>query len=314
MARKVELKFRNQAIEQDTLGITKAPQIEKVWLRYIAYAKLHKSSWRDDQSRWTHHVKLSGKMDKISPRKIQGIIDGMDKAPATKRQVLQLINRVYNWSIKSQLYHGINPCKAVIAPKVNNRMNDQPSPEQAAVLFKVLEEESNRYAARVIQFAFWTGKRKGEILGLEWQDIDWYNHMITFKDTKNGTTSIIPVNELAMNVLEEALDDQISDLVFPCSTGKYYHSFNRTWVRIRDKAGLTCRFHSSRHYFAQILASSGQVDIFALKELLAHKNIKMTMRYSHILNNSLKKATEVMDRTEDIRIAKEYIEEKESDF
>lgn len=314
MARKVETKFKNRAIEEDTLGITKAPLIDKVWLKYLSYAKLHKRSWKDDESRWKHHIKLTGKMDKITPRKIQTIIDNMDKAPATKRQVLQLINRVYNWSIKNQLYKGMNPCVAVTAPKVNNRMNDQLSPEDMGTLIDVLKDEPNRYAALVILFAFYTGKRKGEILNLKWTDIDWDTHLITFRDTKNGEESTIPVNESAMGVLEEALDNKVSDLVFPCSTGKYYHSFNRTWCRIRAKAGLTCRFHAARHTFASTLASSGRVDIFALKELLGHKDIKMTMRYSHILNRSLKKAAEVMDIAEDIRIVKEEMEGVGEDF
>jgi integrase len=314
LARRVEVKFKNQSIEEGTLGITKAPLIEYAWKKYLAYAELHKTSWRDDRSRWEHHIRLTGKMDKVSPRRIQKIIDDMDKAPATKRQVLQLINRLFNWSIKNQIYRGLNPCLAVTGPKVSNRMNDQLSPEQMGDLFDVLKDEPNREAALVILYAFYTGKRKGEILKLEWSDIDWDQHLVTYRDTKNTETVTIPVNQSAMDVLEEALEIKKAELVFPCSTGKYYYSFNRTWCRIREKAGLSCRFHAARHTFASTLASSGRVDVFALKELLGHRDIKMTMRYSHILNRSLKKAAEVMDIAEDIRTVKEELEVGESDF
>jgi integrase len=95
---------------------------------------------------------------------------------------------------------------------------------------------------------------------------------VTFKDTKNKKTHSVPVNKHAMEILKTAQEMKVSDLVFPCDTGKYYHSFSRTWYRIRDKAGVNVRFHGLRH-----------------------KDIKMTQRYSHIMNSALRKGTEVAD-------------------
>jgi integrase len=118
---------------------------------------------------------------------------------------------------------------------------------------------------------------------------------VTFKDTKNKKTHSVPVNKHAMEILKTAHEMKVSDLVFPCDTGKYYHSFSRTWYRIRDKAGVNVRFHGLRHVYASHLASSGKVDLFVLKKLLGHKDIKMTQRYSHIMNSALRKGTEVAD-------------------
>jgi site-specific recombinase XerD len=50
-----------------------------------------------------------------------------------------------------------------------------------------------------------------------------------------------------------------------------------------------------RHVYASHLASSGKVELFVLKKLLGHKDIKMTQRYSHIMNSALRKGTEVAD-------------------
>ena len=55
------------------------------------------------------------------------------------------------------------------------------------------------------------------------------------------------------------------------------------------------RFHDLRHTYASYLASSGKVDIYTLKELLGHSDIKMTMRYAHLINGALKKAACVAD-------------------
>lgn len=300
LAKKVELKFMSQAILADTLGIHKAPLLDDAWKRFLKHAKLHKDSWKADESRWLHHVKpkLSGlKMDKVTPGMIQSIIDGMNKThkPATRKQVLQLINRVYNFSLQQRVYHGENPCRSIKLPQFDNKKTENLTPEQIGKLQSVLAEDLNRRASLVVSFALYTGKRKSEILTLTWDCIDWDNGMVTFKDTKNKETHTVPINQQALKVLKRAEEIKVSDLVFPCETGKYYHSFSRTWYRIRKKAGINIRLHGLRHVYASHLASSGKVDLFVLKELLGHKDIKMTQRYSHILNSALRKGTEVAD-------------------
>lgn len=297
LAKKVELKFQSQSVLEG-IGVYKAPVLSKVWKRYLAYAKLHKRSWKADESRWEYHLKPldSLKMDKVTPNQIQSILDRMDNlAPSTRKQVLQLINRIFNWAIDQRLYHGGNPCKSVKVGKFDNRVTENLTQSQVGDLLKVLQEDKNERASLVISFALYTGKRKSEILGLCWEDIEWEHGLVTFRDCKNKETHTIPVNQRAMKILKSAKDIQVSDLVFPCDTGKYYHSFSRTWYRIRDKAGINIRFHGLRHVFSSHLASSGKVDLFVLKELLGHKDIKMTQRYSHILNSALRKGTEVAD-------------------
>jgi integrase len=303
LAKKVELKFQTQAILADTLGIHKAPLLDDAWKRHLSFAKLNKGSWKADESRWIHRVKprLSGydslKMDRVTPGMIQGIIDSMIKthAPATRKQVLQLINRVYNFSIQQREYRGENPCRPIKLPKFDNKMTENLTPEQVGKLLSVLAEDSNKRAALVVSFALYTGKRKGEILSLTWSDIDWENQLVSFRDTKNKESHTLPINQQALKVLKRAEEMKVSDLVFPCDTGKYYHSFSRTWYRIKKKAKIDLRFHGLRHVYASYLASSGKVDLFVLKELLGHKDIKMTQRYSHILNSALRKGAEVAD-------------------
>ncbi|MGD8335012.1 MAG: site-specific integrase [Desulfobacterales bacterium] len=302
LAKKVELKFQSQSVLEG-IGIYKAPVLDDIWKRYLKYAKLQKKTWDADESRWLHHIKpkLSSyqnlKMDKVTPGMIQDILDAMFKThkPATRKQVLQLINRVYNWSIKQKFYHGTNPCQSVSIPKFDNRVTENLAPDDIERLIGVLVEDKNKRASLVVLFALYTGKRRGEILRLTWQDIDWGSGIVTFKDTKNKKTHSVPVNKHAMEILKTAQEMKVSDLVFPCDTGKYYHSFSRTWYRIRDKAGVNVRFHGLRHVYASHLASSGKVDLFVLKELLGHKDIKMTQRYSHIMNSALRKGTEVAD-------------------
>jgi integrase len=76
--------------------------------------------------------------------------------------------------------------------------------------------------------------------------------------------------------------------------------------RVRDKAGLPPDFrplHGLRHSFASRIASSGEVDIYRLQALMTHKTPKMTQRYAHLSDESMRKAAavaaSVMSKTAD---------------
>ena len=63
----------------------------------------------------------------------------------------------------------------------------------------------------------------------------------------------------------------------------------------KKRAGLTdVRFHDLRHTFASHLVM-GRVDIRTLQELLGHKDVRMTMRYSHLAPDHMRKAVCVLD-------------------
>jgi integrase len=69
--------------------------------------------------------------------------------------------------------------------------------------------------------------------------------------------------------------------------------------KIRERAKLPEGFrplHGLRHVFASGLASSGEVDLFTLQRLLTHKTPTMTMRYSHLRDDTLRRAANVAGR------------------
>ncbi|ACN14897.1 hypothetical protein HRM2_17930 [Desulforapulum autotrophicum HRM2] len=309
LAKKVEAKFKTQSIEEDVFNIHRAPVIDGVWSKYLTWASLNKRSWIDDRIRWELHISahLKGmKMDKITPSHVQDILNHMATkdtpkgghyAPATIKQVLVLIKRVFNWSMQQGLYQGGNPCKSVEAPMFDNRINNPLDKSGLRSLMSVLDTWNNERAILVIKFALYSGKRKGEVLSLTWDSVDFENHLLTLQamNTKSKKAQSLPLNNHCMTILERCRKLKVSDYVFPSTLGNYYNTFDETWKRIRKRAGISIRFHDLRHTYASYLASSGKVDIYTLKELLGHSTIEMTQRYAHLVNGVLKRAVCVAD-------------------
>ena len=264
---------------------------------YIEYAKIHKKSWKDDLTRWNKHVKSYDYTSQAGITKILATMTKRGYAPATVDHVYKLIRRVYNWHIQNGYYFQQNPCSTIRPPKYDNRVTNYLSKGQLEELFSYLATWENCRASYVISFALFTGRRKSEILNLKWDDVDFIEKSITCRNTKNGKTITFPLNNRAFTVIEKAFDSKISDYVFPSSTGShYYHAFNTSWRKLKSRLGIQYRFHDLRHTYASYLASSGEVDIYTLKTLLGHQTIALTMRYAHLSNDSVRRATSVIDR------------------
>ena len=190
LAKKVEAKFKTESVEVEVFNIHKTCIICVAWKKYLQWAKLNKRSWIDDKIRWNRHISVylkNKKMDRITPYNIQTILNDMaikltpkgnHYAPATIKQVLVLIKRVYNWSIEQKLYYGHNPCNSLAIPKFDNKITNPLSKNDLKSLFNVLNSWSNIRAVLVIKFALYTGKRKGEILKLTWDCVDLQNNIV----------------------------------------------------------------------------------------------------------------------------------------
>ncbi len=141
------------------------------------------------------------------------------------------------------------------------------------------------YMKTLILLSINTGLRRGEILGLTWDNINLERAALTVVgDTaKSGKTRHIPLNTEALSVLQQWRDrTQSRDIVFPGKDGEKVQSVKRAWARILSLSDIrNFRWHDLRHHFASRLAMSG-VDLKTIRELLGHSDIKMTLRYAHL--------------------------------
>ena len=129
-----------------------------------------------------------------------------------------------------------------------------------------------------------TGMRSAEQFGLKWNHVDLERKILALPKTKNGTTRHIPLNSIALSALKELKTKGSKGHVFPSARieGEGLQG-SRGWftTALKDANITAYSWHCNRHTFASRLVMAG-VDIRTVGELLGHKSLSMTMRYSHL--------------------------------
>jgi len=202
-------------------------------------------------------------------------------AVATTNRHLTLLTGIFNKAIAwGKTEH--NPTAKVKKPKENNRR----------VRYLTGNEEERLRAAvtgetwQKVEVAFNTGMRRGEQFNLRWANIDFQSRVITIPQSKHGEMRHVLMNDAVLGILRGLPGRLKSEYVFPSKTARTpvnaNNFVNRVFAPALKAASITdFRWHDLRHTFASRLAMSG-VDLRTIQELLGHKSITMTLRYSHL--------------------------------
>ena len=151
-------------------------------------------------------------------------------------------------------------------------------------------EESNRLIANcisprvraIVTVALHSGMRLGEILNLQWYDLDFASGFILVRDSKNGESRHVPMDATLFALFRAYPHRLGTDLVFSSSSGGRIVDVRTGFLNTCKRAGLTdLHFHDLRHTFASQFVMAGG-DLYILKEILGHKSITMSQRYAHL--------------------------------
>jgi len=244
----------------------------------LAYSKTSKLSYKDDVYRmeillgWFREYPAEG----ITAQDIERRFDQQDWAPATINRYRALLSLTYRLAIRNGKVKE-NPARLVRHRLENNARLRFLLPEEDTKLQAAIEAACPERIAE-LELALHTGLRMSEQYRLRWEDVSFTHRTLTIPRSKNGATRHVPLNKAALHALE-CLAKRANGSGFVCGGD----AEPRRWFEpVVKAAGLNAfSWHCLRHTFASRLVMAG-VDIRTVQELLGHKTIAMTVRYSHL--------------------------------
>jgi len=165
--------------------------------------------------------------------------------------------------------------------------------------------------------AFRTGMRLGELLALQWGDVDWFGNFIqverSFKRGRVGKTKTGKVRRVDMSdqlaatlkallieskrqTLSSGKGESVAIVFHRDGVHMEQNYIRRVFKKLLQKAGIReMRIHDIRHTFASLLLSNGESPVY-VKDQLGHSSIKMTVDiYGHLIPGSNRGAVNRLD-------------------
>ena len=141
-----------------------------------------------------------------------------------------------------------------------------------------------------------TGMRFGELKALTWDRVNLATGYLHIDKSKAGERRDIPISGPLRELLRGTVRLLDGDRVFLGQDGKPIGDIRTAFKAACRRAKITdYRIHDTRHTFATAFLEAGG-DLGTLQNLLGHKDIKMTMRYAHIVKSHKERAMEAFDR------------------
>ena len=246
----------------------------------------------------------SGRVERIESKK-----QSKGLSPKTVRNLHQIIASAMKLAREQRLI-AADPTEGCALPKVEHReMKTLPVEQLASFLREA--KESGVFELYYVELA--TGLRRGELLGLKWEDLDLDRGDLRVKrqiaringevveaplKTKNAYRTL-PLAKDTIDVLNQQ-KKKVGGCpwVFPSPTGGPMSpdSVLHMLHRVLKRAGLPMvRFHDLRHTFATLALQNG-VDVKTVSGMLGHYSAGFTLdTYAHVTTSAQRQAAEAME-------------------
>ena len=327
--------FEEECKSRSAGGMVKFEIFAEEW--FSEYAK---PNLRNTTFNFLYHQRLrvyraigDTSMEKITVRQLQEFINSLSKdganevngkplSPKTVRHVLSLVSDIFAYAVRMGIARE-NPCVRVVLPKLVRKEKKIYTVEETVRLMELLRKEPVKYRA-FFYLLIYSGCRRGELLGLEWRDVDFANCLIsirrtscytpdrgTYTDTTKTEQSkrTLKLPQEVMDILCELREFQLrqadifgdkwveSGRLFTKENGEPQHpNTSYHWLeKFCARNGLPFYgLHSFRHLFASLLVSNG-VDIVTVSGVLGHSAVSTTSNiYCHMLEDARVRASDTV--------------------
>ena len=174
-----------------------------------------------------------------------------------------------------------NPLDKVKLKAADNKRERRLREGEYKKLLEAARTRQNPWIEKVIIFAIETAMRRGEILNLNWDQVDLKRRSVTILEAKNGYSRTIPLTPSAYALLHrcrsEDKEEDKNERVFPLTA----NALKMAWGRMLDKAGIRdLHFHDLRHEAISRFFEMG-LTVPEVASISGHRNSAMLSRYGH---------------------------------
>lgn len=234
---------------------------------------------------------------------------------ATINRELAALSKIFSLAIANG-YARENPLREVKKLRVSNKLERHLSIEEEKRMYQVCDDDfsfsnlpieeqeklqrkhngEHAYLKPILIMALNTGMRKGEILNMTWECVDFEKNEISALNTKNGKKNTIPMSSKLRETLL-AMHERKGNNTYVFTnpyTGTKYNDIKKCFKTVCKLANVkNLRFHDLRHTGATRMVAAG-VPLPVVKEILNHASIQTTMRYAHTMREQEISAVEAL--------------------
>jgi integrase len=280
-ARETEVKIE-QGLYQD-LTLAKRTKLGEVLVQYRDRVSINKKGYEQERYKINKIIRsdIADKvLSELTPLVLFEYIEQQKKlyTASTINKSITIINLALNFADR---FLGIslnkNPLKFIKRLKETQFIGQVIEPHEEVSLLKHAEFSKLYWLKTAIILGIDCGLRRGEILKLKAEDINFNNNTAILRDTKNGETREIGLSQRAIQEIKK-LPITIDGKLFPC---KRLDSFSFYYNQLQRWSGVKKRFHDTRHTFASRKATQG----WSITEIAAQggwKQLQVLKRYTHI--------------------------------
>ena len=267
---------------------------------YIPWTKANKKSFKTDlgmlkplMNRFTEKKlwqisSLDVEKYKSDRRRTQ--IHGHPVSVSTVNKELKLLSKVFKLADVKK-----NPCDNVAKLKGEVKRKRYLKPDEEARLVAGIRTKYPHLWS-IIVLDLNTGMRRGELLNLRLDDIDFVRGTIRVFGSKTETERIIPMNKTARSLVEDLVGTARLKgweyLFTNPATGTRYKEIKRSFSRaLRDADIKDFRFHDLRHTFGTRAVDNG-APLTGVRDALGHASLETTNRYAHGTDEGKRRAVE----------------------
>ncbi|WP_250311767.1 tyrosine-type recombinase/integrase [Rickettsia endosymbiont of Oedothorax gibbosus] len=272
--------------------------------KYIEnYAKHKIKRWKHvvaDINRQAEHL-YTRKLSTIQRDDVQKIFNDLTKdgkkimANKCVQRFIGIFNRAVEWGILAN-----NPITGITKHPEKSRDRYLLAEEKERFLEVVKEEP--QIIQDVILMHLYTAARKGDILSMQWDNINLIDETWYVPNPKKGVPYLVPLTKQAMEILKARYEqrDPQCPWVFPSdhdSKSGHLEDPKRAWIKIRKKAGLKdFKLHDLRRTMGSWMAIAGASQ-YVIGKALNHKNPRSTSIYARL---SIDPVREFMEKADNI--------------